>query len=265
VDGVAVDGDRAPMRTERNHTVSDSRLFSMIKAEVEAAVQRQFKEPLGKEFSELLGKHIDKAITDYRKFSGDSAGYESALGSFLVEQIPYASWENLDLPNIPLDPNGENTWVRRSGVLSEYNAQKPLPAEQPIPGGIVVNFSYADWKYLREPDDPEDSGDYEVVSRSDLAPKPEAAMMSRAPVAPEASSKEVVPDAFIKPPAFEEKPDGAIPPNKTKYYPHNIVKTVRLRYTILDRRYSKKDANLAGKNRDRQRGYILIQYSGSDN
>jgi hypothetical protein len=156
------------------------------------------------------------------------------LGAFIVEQNPYASWENIDFPNLPLDPNGENPWVRRSGVLADHNALNPLSEDLPIPGGIVVNFSYVDWPELQSYN-PNDH------PRGQLPP----------------------PEAFVKPEAEVELTTRPVPFNN-RFYPHNIVKAVRLRYTVFDRRYKRSSDQSGATGRDKQIGFILVLYSGGD-
>jgi len=182
---------------------------------------------------DLVLKGIEGAVKKYRANTANRIAYETSLGGFIIEQIPYASWDDLDFPGLPLDPNGENPWVRRSGVLADHNALDPLPEDKPIPGGIIVNFSYVDWPELQD---------------------------SRAQNPGELPT----PEAFIKPTDADVTLKTTPVPPRTRYYPHNIVKAVRVRYTVFDRRYRKSSDNAAEKGRDKQIGYILVLYSGSD-
>jgi hypothetical protein len=196
----------------------------------------------------------DVVIGGFGDYRASRTAYETSLGGFIVEQNPYATWEHLDFPNLPVDPNGENQWVRRSGVLSDYNALHTLPGTEPIPGGTTVDFTYADWRYLRELDEPDTNhGDFTV---DDVRPQA-------------LQGKNIFTD---KPPGTQKRgPQDTLPPDEARSYGHNIVKTVRLRYTIRDRHYplkiySKEENTEFVKKWGpcRHTGYILIQYSGSD-
>lgn len=210
--------------------MSDSVLLDMIKKKIGEIVDEQ-RGKAGDDgckdliagLKKLLQDGVTDAVKAYREKTADRIAYGTAPGAFIIEQNPYAAWEDIDFPNLPLDPRGENPWVRRSGVLRDKNALDPLEEKEPIPGGIVVNFSYGG--------------------------------------APELEDR--VP--FRKPPG-DVLPDPDKPaPDRTKFYPHNIVKAVRLRYTVLDRRYKPSSPFVQTEGgRDRQTGYILIMYSGND-
>jgi len=184
---------------------------------------------------DLIQDGIEGAVKQYRKKTADRIAYETSLGAFIVEQNPYGSWDDLDFPGLPLAPNGENPWVRRSGVLADYNALNPLPPDKAIPGGIIVNFSYIDWPELQ---------DYNHNDHPGEIPPAEA---------------------FIKPEAEVELTTRPVP-FQNRFYPHNVVKAVRLRYTVFDRRYGKSGHEVAndGLARDKQISYIVILYSGGD-
>jgi len=222
--------------------MSDSVLLKMIKEAVGKIIDDQG----GKDengackqvidgLKPLVLAGIEDAVKAYRDKTADHAAYESSLGAFIVEQNPYASWEDIDFPGLPLDPNGENRWVRRSGVLADYNALNPLPPDKPIPGGIVVNFSYIDWPELKDYRDDEHPGQMPPA------------------------------EVFIKPKADVELASRPVP-FKNRFYPHNVVKAVRLRYTVFDRRYAKSGTEVTedGLARDKQISYIMILYSGGD-
>jgi len=177
------------------------------------------------DLDDVLQEGVTETVKQYRDQTAGSTAYETSLGSFIIEQNPYASWENIDFPNLPLDPHDENPWVRRSGVLRDNNALNPLRANEPIPGGTIVNFSY-----VNDPDLQDDG-------------------------------------TFVKPPGDLPKDPNKPPkpaPDRTDFYPHNIVKAVRLRYSVFDRRFGKLSSFADTEGRDRQTGYILILYSGSD-
>lgn len=221
--------------------MSDSVLSQMIQDKIDAIIKEQTgkADDACKElFAGLrtaLQKGVTEAVTKYRTSTANQLSYETALGSFIIEQNPYASWDGIDFPSLPLSPNGENPWVRRSGVLADCNALNPLSPDKPIPGGIVVNFSYVDWPELR---------DYNQNDHPAETPPAEA---------------------FIKPEAEVELTTKPVP-FKSRFYPHNVVKAVRLRYTVFDRRYrpSGHEVTKDGLARDKQISYILVLYSGSD-
>jgi hypothetical protein len=208
--------------------VSDSQLLEMIQKAVEKIIDDQRGEAdngckkLLDQLKGLVRDGVKEAVKEYRDQPGNRIGYETSLGAFIIEQNPYASWEDIEFPNLPLDPKAENPWVRRSGVLRNYNALNPLPASEPIPGGLVVNFSYVD-----------------APEFQDTRP-------------------------YVKPPG-EVPPDTTRPtPDETRFYPHNVVKAVRVKYLVYDRRFKKSSPFVAAQGRDRQTGYILVLYSGSD-
>jgi len=163
------------------------------------------------------------AIRKYRDTASGSTSYEAALGAYIIGQNPYVRWEQLEFPNLPLTQNGENRWVRKNGVLANYTALNPMPKDEAIPAGHPVDFAYADWEYLRELEGP----------------------------------------AAFEKPEGDQKRDGELPPDLTRTYTLNIVKSIRLRYTLKDRRYL--EGTIEGKPRDLQTGYILVSYSGSNN
>jgi hypothetical protein len=209
--------------------VSDTLLLQMIKDKISDIVEKQRRRAAGDDCKTLIGEldallrtGVTDAVKDYRANADDRIAYETSLGAFIIEQNPYAAWENIDFPNLPLDPQGENPWVRRSGVLRNNNALNPLPAKEAIPGGNTVNFSYV-------------------------------------------SAPELVDDGtFVNPPG-DVLPDPKKPaPDHTEFYAHNVVKAVRLRYSVFDRRYGKSSEDATSFGRDKQTGYILILYSGND-
>jgi len=206
--------------------VTDSELLASIRAKVKRIMADQRGKTVDAALEKVVQDGIRDAVLEYRSNSKNRIAYETALGAFILEQNPYVTWEKLELPNLPLDPNGENGWVRRSGVLRDYNALGPLPEDEAIPGGMVVNFSYVDRPELADP-------------------------------APPA-------DPWTKPEGDVPKRTDEPAPFTTKFYPHNVVKTIRLRYLYYDRRYAASDKYAEKNGRDRQLGYILIQYSGND-
>jgi hypothetical protein len=239
------------MGTEEQ-AMSNSALMQQIEGQLLADYAAKYGDP-DDDLKTLVHDAIVKAVIAYRKDSADRTIYETSLGSFIIEQNPYTSWENLVFPNLPVNPDGENSWVRKSGVLAEYHASRPLPKDQPIPGGMVVDFSYADWKYLRDPEEPRDGASAEGFA--------EPFTLNERPEAPES-------DPARSP---------GLPPQFTYFFGHNIVKSVRLKYKFLDRRYTPAEAEeqlaslTAGdpvaeelRNRDVHAGFILILYSGSD-
>ena len=162
----------------------------------------------------------------------DTFSYETALGAYILQQNPYASREKIVLPQIPSDPLAERPWIRKAGVLRNYHALKPLPREEAIPSGPIYEFAYENWPYLAETYvDPNDANNPE--NHTDFYTEREPG----------------------------KKP--AIPAKDSRHYPHNIVKTVRLRYTLVARRYD-DGKGPKGEENDRQAAYILIQYTGSD-
>lgn len=197
--------------------MSDSALMTKIEEHVLDAIEKKFGSP-PQGMPEVVRGAIVQAVIDYRKTSADRAIYETSLGSFIIEQNPYSSWENLVFPNLPLDPNGENPWVRKSGVLVDHHAGNPLPKDKPIPGGMVVDFSYSDWQHLYDPEEPRDG---ESAARTATVFPPD-----KTPEAPESD-----------PPRKQ-----SLPPQYTYFFGHNIIKSVRLKYKFLDRRYPPADA-----------------------
>jgi hypothetical protein len=219
--------------------MSDSILMDTVLRKVAEVIEKRLEILPSDELMQDIRDVITGGLVEYR---GSRSIYETALGGFIIEQNPYATWEHLVFPNLPMNPDGENQWVRKSGVLAENHAGRPLAPDKPIPGGMVVNFSYADWEYLR------DTEGREGIT----VPLPGAASSSE-------------PDPLPAPASDPEKPKGDLPPDFTTFYPHNIVKSVRLKYRYLDRLYppTGEVAEAQGK-RDVHTGYILILYSGSD-
>ena len=165
------------------------------------------------------------AIRKYRDTGTGNTSYEAALGAYIIGQNPYVRSEQLDLPNLPLAQNGENRWVRKNGVLANYTALNPMLKNDAIPAGHPIDFPYADWNYLRELEGPA---------------------------------------AFDRPEGDGQR-NGELPPDLTRTYTLNIVKSIRLRYTLKDRRYRPDERPEGAPERDLQTGYILISYSGSNN
>lgn len=155
-----------------------------------------------------------------------TSGYATALGAYIIQQNPYCSEAQLVLPKIPNTPNGERPWVRKSGLLRNNTTLDPLPGDVSIPAGPIVDFPYEDWKYLQE------TGPGHTDRYTEREPGTQ--------------------DPY--------------PPDFSTHYSHHAVKTVRLRYTIKERRW--KDGTgpdqPAGTKPDREAGYILVVYSGSD-
>ena len=184
----------------------------------------------GPQSAAVLTAIIDQGIANYRAATGatPSSAYATALGSFILSENPYAAVDDLVKPNIPTSSTAENPWVRRGGVLAQFNAGNPLPGSEPIPAGHVVHFSWVDWGHLQ----------------------------------PNFSNLGTAPPSDVARPASQ-----VLPANDTKSYGHNIVKTIRLQYTVKDRRYvgdAIATASGVGSTQDLQAGFILIQYSGSD-
>jgi len=186
------------------------------------------------EFISLVNKHLTEALEEYRQVDSERAATISAevleygfeLGTYILAQNPYLPVDQLDLPNLPAPTsNAENPWVRKSGVLVDRTADNILPQKDTIPAGNIVDFSYAEWPYLQAATGP---------------------------------------GQFVKPVGTSVKPTGELPPDQNIVYPLNIVKSIRLRYTLEDRRYPKPEEG-SGTPRDLQIGYILISYSGSNN
>src|SRR4051794_25162721 len=115
-----------PSMGTEEHPMSDTTLMGKIEEKVTAAVAAKGV-TVDDTLKLSIRESIADAITEYRDASADRAVYETALGGFIIDQVPYATWEHLDFPNLPIGPTGENQWVRRSGVLSEYNTLHPLP------------------------------------------------------------------------------------------------------------------------------------------
>jgi hypothetical protein len=225
--------------------MSDQTLVDEIRKAVLAAVQPFVSADRSAELDSAIGQSIADAVVAFRSSPAGSSTYPGTLGNFIIEQNPYAKFDDIIFPDFPLDPNGENRWVRRSGVLSEYYAGNPLPGTEPIPAGHVVHFSYSDWPHLVEPQKPLPEYD-QTRPTFDANGIPE------------------IPSAFLKPPAEVSPPAGTLPPDSATSVAHNIVKTVRLRYSFFDRRYPANSELAHQYGRDRHSGFILICYSGGD-
>jgi hypothetical protein len=204
--------------------MSDTQLLQMLQQHVYEALSDQ-EVHLDEKQQETVTDALMAAIRQYRDTGSGNSSYEAALGSYIIGQNPYARSEQLEFPNLPLTPNGENRWVRKNGVLAHCSALNPLPRDESIPAGTDLDFSYADWEYLRE------------------LPGPAA---------------------FQKPEGDQKRPPGEIPPDLTTSYRLHIVKSIRLRYTLKDRRYLPKDVS-AETPRDLQTGYIVVSYAGGNN
>lgn len=204
--------------------MSDSQLLQTLQQKVAAALTSNGV-ALDEKAQEAVDDALIAAIRTYRNTGSGNSSYEAALGAYIIGQNPYVRSEQLDLPNLPLTQNGENRWVRKNGVLANYTALNPLPKNEPIPAGHDVDFSYADWEYLRE---------YSGAA------------------------------AFQKPEG-DQKRNGELAPDVASTYVLNIVKSIRLRYTLMDRRYLPSERLEGAPERDLQNGYILISYSGGNN
>ena len=64
------------------------------------------------------------------------------LGEYIVEQNPYATCADLDLPDIPPGASVETRRVRKTGVLRDRTSFFPLPPTDQIPAGQVFDFIY---------------------------------------------------------------------------------------------------------------------------
>jgi hypothetical protein len=241
--------------------VTDADLRAILALQIDRAIAANSGETVSDVLKQALKTFVDDGVTQYRNahplqsaaaLPEDTSAYDNELGRFIIQQNPYCARDQLVLPKLPTDADSETRWVRKSGLLSEYTAAKPWDAKKTIPAGPVIDFPYVDWPHLREPT----SGD----------PNPGAPG-----VTPETFISVETPntiDATLD--NYKEYRPGTPAPypwDKSEHYEHHAVKTVRLRYTFKNRRQPlPPDPPLpAGVlPDDREAGYILIVYSGSD-
>lgn len=77
-------------------------------------------------------------------------GYESLLGAYIIEQIPYGVPPQDARPRIPENHDEEGRWVRKSGVLRDNSVFNPLSEFEPIPAGQPIQFTFEDWPHLND-------------------------------------------------------------------------------------------------------------------
>ncbi len=186
-----------------------------------------FPAPQSRELRDWINAGIDFAVRAYFKTvspGGDpeptiaQAQYEAELGAYIIVQNPYAAVENLALPKIPLGDRDETKRVRKNGVLREYSANAALPLDETIPAGEPYTYTFEDWTALR--DDPlleDDPTNFDPT----------------------------------KPP-LDPPTDLGDPPNVVASFPHKIVKTLRFRYTLMNRKRDGKGLP----------AHIIVLYSG---
>jgi hypothetical protein len=242
-------------------TVTDADLRAILALQIDRAFEANNGETNLAALKQALKAFVDDGVTQYRAahpltngvaLPEDTSAYDNELGRFIIQQNPYCARDQLVLPKLPTDADSETRWVRKSGLLSEYTAQKPWDPKKTIPAGPIVDFPYVDWPHLRE-----------VKSG---APNP-GAPGGTAETFISVDTPDTI-DATLD--NYKEYRPGTPPPypwDHSEFYPHHAVKTVRLRYTFKDRRRPlPPDPPLAEGvlPDDREAGYILIIYSGSD-
>jgi hypothetical protein len=79
-----------------------------------------------------------------------SQAYVFEIGTLVVNQNPYGTVADLDLPTVYPDTTGETRRIRRTGVLRDKHAGDPLSPTSPIPGGTDLPLFYEELKSLED-------------------------------------------------------------------------------------------------------------------